>query len=355
MVLGRDDGHRISVARRLLPALLALAVFPIMVSACGWHSSGGDASPTPVTETVVTGSSTASGTSRPHAAGDGQPEFPIRAAFYYQWFPEGWRQDGTFPYTVYTPSLGHYDSGAVTTIRSHIEAMRYGNISVAITSWWGPNEKSEQLRVPALLAGAASVDPHFRIALYYEKEGIADPSVPELKHDLDYVAGKYGRNANYLRMGGRPVLFVYNANDTDCSVVDRWKAANVDDNFYLDLKVFPGWASCPVQPDGWHQYAPSESRTVVTTDSHVAGSFTISPGFAHAQSVHPSGTGHPQLDRDLNRWTQDIRAMVASRQSWQLVTSFNEWGEGTSVESAAQWATASGQGAYLDALHADGR
>jgi len=47
--------------------------------------------------------------------------------------------------------------------------------------------------------------------------------------------------------------------------------------------------------------------------------------------------------------------MVTSGQSWQLITSFNEWGEGTSVEGATQWATPSGQGAYLDALHAGAR
>jgi hypothetical protein len=43
--------------------------------------------------------------------------------------------------------------------------------------------------------------------------------------------------------------------------------------------------------------------------------------------------------------------MVASGTRWQLITTFNEWGEGTAVESADQWATSSGQGAYLDALH----
>ena len=66
------------------------------------------------------------------------------------------------------------------------------------------------------------------------------------------------------------------------------------------------------------------------------------------------GAPHPHPDRDLQRWSQDIRDMVTSGQSWQLITTFNEWGEGTSVESAIQWATASAQGAYLDALHADG-
>ncbi|HXD10089.1 MAG TPA: DNRLRE domain-containing protein, partial [Anaerolineales bacterium] len=39
---------------------------------------------------------------------------------------------------------------------------------------------------------------------------------------------------------------------------------------------------------------------------------------------------------------------------FQLVTTFNEWGEGTSVEGAQEWASSSGYGAYLDALHNNG-
>jgi hypothetical protein len=44
--------------------------------------------------------------------------------------------------------------------------------------------------------------------------------------------------------------------------------------------------------------------------------------------------------------------MVNSGAPWQLVTTFNEWGEGTAVESAQEWASASGYGTYLDTLHA---
>ena len=48
---------------------------------------------------------------------DVQPTFPIRAAFYYPWFPESWTQLGIYPYTNYHPSAGYYDSAAATTIR----------------------------------------------------------------------------------------------------------------------------------------------------------------------------------------------------------------------------------------------
>ena len=47
-----------------------------------------------------------------------QPTFPIRAAFYYPWFPEAWNQQGFNPFTNYTPTLGFYDSSSSSTIAS---------------------------------------------------------------------------------------------------------------------------------------------------------------------------------------------------------------------------------------------
>jgi hypothetical protein len=46
--------------------------------------------------------------------------------------------------------------------------------------------------------------------------------------------------------------------------------------------------------------------------------------------------------------------MIASMEQFQLITTFNEWGEGSAVESAQEWSSASGYGSYLDALHNNG-
>jgi hypothetical protein len=61
------------------------------------------------------------------------------------------------------------------------------------------------------------------------------------------------------------------------------------------------------------------------------------------------------LARDTARFSKNVRDLVASKQPWQLITTFNEWGEGTAVESAKDWASASGFGTYLDALHNNGQ
>src|SRR5437868_299279 len=69
-----------------------------------------------------------------------QPSFPIRAAFYYPWFPAAWRQQGLDPYTHWQPSLGRYSSTDPTLIRQHIAMLQYAKVQAGIASWWGPGD-----------------------------------------------------------------------------------------------------------------------------------------------------------------------------------------------------------------------
>jgi hypothetical protein len=157
------------------------------------------------------------------------------------------------------------------------------------------------------------------------------------------LASRYARHASFARVGGKPVIFVYNENDSSCEVADRWLRAAAG-RWYVVLKVFPGYASCANQPSSWHQYGPATTPNV-----HLPHSYNISPGFWRADEASP------RLERDVSRWQQNIGNMIASGARWQLVTSFNEWGEGTAIENAQEWESASGYGAYLDALRANGR
>ena len=268
---------------------------------------------------------------------DIQPTFPIRAAFYYPWFPEAWTQQGTFPYTNYTPSIGFYDPTLQTVINQQ-NAMQYGGIQAGIASWWGQGTKTDS-RIPTLLQAAAGTS--FRWALYYEQESLSNPSASQITNELTYIRDHYGNDPSFLRINGRFVVFVYADGLDACGMADRWKQGNTV-GAYIVLKVFGGYAACASQPDSWHQYGPA-----VAADSQRPYSYTISPGFwLKGESV--------RLARDLARWNQNIRDMIASGTDFQLITTFNEWGEGTSVESAAEWASASGYGAYLDALHNNG-
>jgi hypothetical protein len=266
-------------------------------------------------------------------------QFPIRAAFYYPWFPQAWDQNNLRPFTKYDPTLGYYSEDNSQVIQEHIAAMKYGKIQAGIVSWWGQRHFTDS-RISALLqAGERS---NFYWALYIENEGYSDPSIIEIRSDLQYIHDHYASSPAYLKVKGRFVVFVYTGSDESCQLVDRWKRAN-SVGAYVVLKVFPGYRRCTSHPDGWHQYAPA-----IPEDQQGKTSFTISPGFWRADESKPA------LKRDIERWSKSIQAMIKSKTNFQLITTFNEWGEGTAIEEAQQWASPSGYGLYLDALHYDG-
>ncbi len=274
----------------------------------------------------------------PSSQTDWQPSFPIRAAFYYPWFPQAWKQNGVYPYTNYKPRLGYYSSTNLTILKRHIRMMQYTRINAGIASWWGQGSQTDT-KIVGLLNAASGTK--FRWALYYEMESHGNPTVTQIRNDLTYIRNHYGGNPSYLRVNGKFVVFVYADGQDACGMASRWKQANTVGAFVV-LKVFPGYANCASQPNDWHQYSPA---VAVSHQGH--HSFSISPGFwLKGQSV--------RLSRDVTRWAKDVKAMVASRARWQLITTFSEWGEGTATEPATQWASSSGYGQYLDVLHYNG-
>ncbi len=277
-------------------------------------------------------------TSTPTPVSDWQPSFPIRAAFYYPWFPEAWKQNGIYPYSNYTPQLGYYSSTDSTILRKHLAMMQYGRIQAGIASWWGQGSQTDT-KIPRLLQAAAGTK--FRWALYYEMESHGDPSANQIQSDLTYIRDHYGKDPSFLRVNGKFVVLVYSAGNDGCGMVDRWKQGNTV-GAYVVLKVFVGYKNCANQPDNWHQYSPALAAT--QEGNH---SYSISPGFWLVGQ-------NDRLSRDVTRWQKNVRDMVASGAQWQLVTTFSEWGEGTAVEPAQQWASTTGYGTYLDALHYNG-
>jgi len=268
-----------------------------------------------------------------------QPTFPIRATFYYPWFPEAWNQLGINPYTKYHPSLGFYSSDDDAIRESHLQSLEYAKYEAGIYSWWGQGHSTDQ-RFQGMLAATNARHSPIKWALYYEREGTTDPTSDVIGADLDYIKSEYVDDPSYLKVNGKPVIFVYAGGSDACPMANRWAQANTAQrNFYVALKVFTGYRTCTSQPQSWHQYAPS-SRT----DRQAGYSFAISPEF------DLTGPDPQRLPRDLTAFQQAAASMVASNEPWQLVISFNEWGENTATESADEWASGSGQGQYLDVL-----
>jgi hypothetical protein len=257
--------------------------------------------------------------------------WPVRAAFYYPWFPETeqWA-------TRYTPSLGKYDSSDTRVLATHLTQARYAGLNAFISSYWVKDSPTAR-RLPLLLDAASRQG--FHITAYYELGSVPTQSSRYvLSQEFDSLY-QLSAHPAWLRVTERPALFVYNVGpEGSCSTVSRLVAAN-QGRFYLNLKVFPGYRECPKQPDSWHQYVPADSF-----DQQGSNSATVSPGFFKFNEPAP------RLPRDMRRFNADLRRQVTSGARWQLVTSFNEWGEGTAVEPSQEWQSPSGYGTYLDAM-----
>jgi hypothetical protein len=214
--------------------------------------------------------------------------------------------------------------------------MRYGGIQAAIASWWGPGHPTDQA-FPVDLQAAEGTP--FKWAIYYEPEGPGHPqqSPDQIHAAMRSFADRYANHPNYLRVDGRPVVFVWPDPGDNCDMVNRWRAANT--GFYVVQKRFPGWEGCKGTADSWHEYSPNLYKAEVK-----GYSFAVSPGFWQYNQG-------PRLARDPGQFDAAVAAMRASAAQWKLVTTYNEWGEGTAVESAAEWASPSGYGVYLDILH----
>jgi hypothetical protein len=174
-----------------------------------------------------------------------------------------------------------------------------------------------------------------------EVEEVKDLDSDAIAETLRYIADHYANDPAYLRIDGRFVVFVGAAADDGCAMVERWTSANTM-RAYLVLPAVPGYAGCASQPDQWYASDPT-----VADQQAGSSSYAISAGFWRS--------GEPaRLQRDTGRWATSIRAMISSGSRLQLVGTFNQWGDGSSVESASEWASASGYGSYLDALHENG-
>jgi hypothetical protein len=257
--------------------------------------------------------------------------WPVRAAFYYPWFPETERWA-----TQYAPSLGKYDSSNPGVLATHVAQARYAGLDAFISSYWGRDTPTAS-RLPLLLDAAGHQG--FHVAAYYEPESLpTPPSDSLLRQEFDVLYQLTAHRA-WLRVAGKPVLFVYNkGREGSCPAVKRLLAAN-QSRFHLNLKVFADFRDCSEQPDSWHQYVPARSY-----DQQGIDSATVSPGFFRFDEMVP------RLARDPSRFQADLRRQVTSGARWQLLTSFNEWGEGTAVEPSRQWQSRSGYGIYLEAM-----
>ena len=289
-------------------------------------------------------------------------ETPRRVlAFYYTWYggPEAeyrhWgevdREAKEIENSLNYPALGPYDSLDPEVIDRHCRMAKRAHLDGFITTWWGHDDYTDRA-MPELLDTAA--EHGLEITAYYEE--VPDPGTPEAAaKDIVKLLERYGEHPAWLRVEGKPVLFVYSRAVNQLGL-DGWLAVKqrVEEDYgpgavLIGDRISRGAA---LIFDGIHTYNPvgklrglslEESRSRagqlyarlvrLAQQTQRVSAATVIPGYDDTK-VRDPGTVAGRRGGELYRalWEEVIEADP----DWVLITSFNEWHEGSEIEPSHQ-------------------
>ena len=292
-------------------------------------------------------------------------------AFYYPWYgnldgPSG----STFHWDYYTvnnivssthyPLLGPYDSYDPDIIRAHISLAKQAGIDGFILSWWGP-KTYEDRAVKTILDVAEEME--FKISAYYES--VRDIDQKQVTEELEYFFKSYGDHPAFLTESGQPVLFVYVPGYKDRSV-DFWLQVreNVEEEYgpvtliadhsdpdYLPAfeafhtYIYTGDEPLRVFGEAMERMSTSLSGSPVERISALKNGedlilyekpffVTVNPGF----KSYEWSQGDLLAEReDGDRYRRNWETALELNAHTVLITSWNEWHEGTEVEPSREY------------------
>jgi len=304
----------------------------------------------------------------PSRAGLAAEVTPQVLAFYYGWYGNPqvsgqwrhWKNVDPISKRVEnvadSPAYGAYDSHDPAVLDRQAEAARAAGITGFIASWWGRGS-FEDRGMPLLLSAAGKQN--LSVSAYFEKiTGDDDASrIKSAVTDIDYLLTRYGSNRAWLRAAGKPVLFIYGRalhqlspedwqevisqvqRDNPTGVVliadslDRKLVSVFDGASTYNITVQTQYKS-PAQIGAW-AHAAFPKRVSAAGPGKIS-TVTIIPGY------DDRNTGRPPPRPVTYRWGgETYRALwleaIAAAPDYVLITSWNEWHEGSEIESSAEY------------------
>jgi glycoprotein endo-alpha-1,2-mannosidase len=253
------------------------------------------------------------------------------------------------------PEYGAYDSHDPALIERQVAVARGAGITGFIASWWGQGS-FEDRGVPPLLEAAAKHG--LIVSAYYEKIA-GDDAAGRAKAavaDLDYLLSHYGSDKAWLRADGKPVIFVYGRAMNALQpaewreVIAQVRRDNpggvvlIAGSFKPEyVAVFDGASTynitgqtqrkTPAEIAAW---AHSAYPKMVAAAQGKISTVTVIPGYDDTHVGRPAP--RPVTDRYGGETYRALwREAIAARPDWVLITSWNEWHEGSELEPSVQY------------------
>jgi glycoprotein endo-alpha-1,2-mannosidase len=287
-------------------------------------------------------------------------------AFYYGWYGRASATDswvhwvdadeaaGRIGNAAHYPTLGAYDSHDPRVIDQHFRWAKTAGITGFIVSWWGRDDFQDR-GMPILLETARRFG--LGISIYFEEVRPTNAPTPDgAIASVLYVLERYGRDPAWLKVNGRPVLFVYSRAVSQLTL-EGWQTvvAQVNER-YPGGAIFIGDGMSADSArifDGIHTYNPTAftarrsieeirewARPAFTRWIEIAGTdriacVTLIAGYD--DSTQGRSPPRPITDRHGGETYRVMwEAAIAANPDWVLICSWNEWHEGSEIEPSSQ-------------------
>ncbi|HEX6971177.1 MAG TPA: hypothetical protein VF234_03070, partial [Limnochordia bacterium] len=288
-------------------------------------------------------------------------------AFYYPWYGSLEKQGRWIHWegvdaasqqiasATHYPLLGPYDSHDPAVIDRHFSWAKDAGIDGLIVSWWGAGDFTDRA-MPLLLDHAAQHG--LKISIYWETVpyDTAEERIRWGTIDLAYVLRRYGDHPAFLKVDGRPVIFVYGRVMGQIgfyewpAIVEQAETAYggpflliADGIQRSNAALFDGVHA--YNPVGWVVRTPPArlaevSRATYAGEVEIArragkiAAVTVIPGYDDTKIRTPG----LKAERNEGRTYKTLwEAAIAAAPDWILITSFNEWHEGSEIEPSAEY------------------
>ncbi|MBN1581177.1 MAG: glycoside hydrolase family 99-like domain-containing protein, partial [Anaerolineae bacterium] len=272
-------------------------------------------------------------------------------AFYYAWYDENtWSYDKV-PDMPLTP----YRSADRETIERHVQEAQNAGIDGLVMSWYGPGDNPTEHNLTSLLDVAQAKG--FSAAVDFETTSPFMTNIDALTSGLKHLIDVHAQHPAFLRYNGKAVIFFWQQQRLS---VKSWAAirAQVDPNhetIWIADSDDPAWLDVF---DGLHlymitwrvntnpMYTATKMRKRVDDYNarHNSQRIWIATAMPGYDDTHIADRPDPyRYPRSPEYYRSTWEAAMASTPEMVMITSFNEWREGTMIEPSVTYGST-----YLD-------